>query len=66
MSLSQMGFINSSVPVKAMNNDIYLYLWKNESVCNIFEVSALRHNFFFLWLYLQMLTIENTSFGIIC
>lgn len=39
MSLSQMDFIDSSLPGKAMNNDIYVYLWRNE----IFEVSALRH-----------------------
>lgn len=47
MFLSQMDFINSSVPVKAMNNDIYLYLWRNETVCEIFEASALGHTFFF-------------------
>lgn len=47
MSLSQMDFINSRVPVEAMNNDIYLCLWRNGSECEIFEVSALRHNIFF-------------------
>lgn len=57
MSLSQMNFINSSLPGKAMNNDIYVYLWRNE----IFEVSALRHYCWFVFCFFFLLLFANVN-----
>lgn len=64
MPLSQADFTNFSIPVKAMNNYLCLYLWRKGAVWKVLEVSApIRLKFFSPCIYLQMLTIESISLG---